>query len=758
MDSDVSHFVSAHEPSWQIQLALALQNGIAGQLVVIAVGAETPRAAERAARALNKELKAAETFSLLYGGDSAQLAGELEKLLPYRYLLSDRIDAAAFSEERLRTRLNEAQSMLGDARAWFVTQLLPRDPTLETLHLVRQLSGPPQTSTPRGALFTRDGRRAVLLGVTRAPGSNAEGQRAAARSIELAASAIRAAEQFPGFSVEYTGLGMLGARARDATQSKVERLGWISGALVFLILYLGYRRALPVFLSLVPVAIGIAAGLVLTTWVYGDINVLTLAFGCILVDEGSDYPSYLLTQARHGELVSAEVARTWPTLRLAMLTSVAAYAVLTLAQFRGLQQLALLCTTGLLVAGMAARWLLPDLLGPRYAASWSPPALPHTRVTPKAAQRPALRSAILLVPLACALLIAQRPPVWDDGISSINPLSAEDIAADRALRSDAGLPADQTVLLLLAADLEHLLQTQEALLPVLNRMQESGLVTTFDLVARYFPSRQVQVRRHAAIPDDEVLRSRLTRAVQDSDFNLEAFEPFLSEIQQLKPGVLEFGRIPAGILAYRVDSLLMQMDGRWVGLVPITGSTDMQDVLHSLQSVANDRAVEFAWFEPRVELSRLLKAVRERLMWLLLTCFVAVLAVIAVERRSLPQAVKTMWPVGISLILTAAIVRLVFGPLTAFNVIAFMLLLGILTNYSLFIEPRPLRSADRNDRAYTALSLAVASATTLAVFGALALSGIRVVEAVGRTVTVGIIVGLGWLILDQMTRRQPPSG
>jgi len=138
--------------------------------------------------------------------------------------------------------------------------------------------------------------------------------------------------------------------------------------------------------------------------------------------------------------------------------------------------------------------------------------------------------------------------------------------------------------------------------------------------------------------------------------------------------------------------------------------------------------------------------------------FVAVLAVIAVERRSLPQAVKTMWPVGISLILTAAIVRLVFGPLTAFNVVAFMLLLGLLTNYSLFIEPRPLRSADRNDRAYTALSLAVASATTLAVFGALALSGIRVVEAVGRTVTVGIIVGLGWLILDQMTRRQPPAG
>jgi predicted exporter len=603
VDSDIGHFVSTREPSWQIRLALALQNGTAGQLVVIAVGADTPRAAERAARALSKELEAAETFSLLYGGDSAQFAGELEKLLPYRYLLSDRIDAAAFSEERLLAGLNEAQSMLGDARAWFVTQLLPRDPTLETLHLLRQLSGPPQTSTPRGALFSRDGRRAVLLGVTRATGSNAEGQRAAAESIELAALAVRAAEQFPGFSVEYTGLGILGAQARDSTQSKVERLGWISGALVFLILYLGYRRALPVFLSLVPVAIGIAAGLVLTAWVYGGVNILTLAFGCILVDEGSDYPSYLLTQARHGEFVSAEAARSWPTLRLAMLTSVAAYVVLTFAQFRGLQQLGLLCTTGLLVAGMAARWLLPDLLGPRYAATWSPPALLHTRVRPKTVLHPAaLRATILVVPLACALMVAQRPPIWDDAISSINPLPAKAIAADRALRSDAGLPADQTVLLFRAADLEHLLQAQEALLPVLKRMQDSGLVTTFDLVARYLPSRQVQARRHVAIPDDEVLRSRLIRAVQATDFNLEAFEPFLSEIQQLRLGSLEFGRIPAGILRHRVDSLLMQMDGRWVGLVPITGAADKQDVLNTAQRVANDNAVDFAWFEPGVEL------------------------------------------------------------------------------------------------------------------------------------------------------------
>ena len=81
-----------------------------------------------------------------------------------------------------------------------------------------------------------------------------------------------------------------------------------------------------------------------------------------------------------------------------------------------------------------------------------------------------------------------------------------------------------------------------------------------------------------------------------------------------------------------------------------------------------------------------------------------------------------------------------------------MLTLGVLTNYSLFIHVPPHSTDPNQRRAHTIFSLVVASSTTLAVFGALALSGIAVVESVGRTVVVGIIIGLGWLVATRGNR------
>ena len=204
----------------------------------------------------------------------------------------------------------------------------------------------------------------------------------------------------------------------------------------------------------------------------------------------------------------------------------------------------------------------------------------------------------------------------------------------------------------------------------------------------------------------------------------------------------------------RVESLLLQINGQSLGLVPIAGRASRDDLLASARKAIADRPVTVVWFEPRAHLSALLTAVRERLLGLLLLCVVAMFLVIAVDRRSLVHGVRVMTPAVTALLLTAALVRLGFGPLTVFNLVALMLVLGVITNYSLFIHSPPAGSDESDRRAHLVFSLLIASATTLAVFGALGLSGIGVVEAVGQTVVVGIIAGLAWLIAT----RGPASG
>jgi predicted exporter len=745
IDADLSRFVSTEASNAHLNLAAALQRGPGGRLVVITVEAADTRGAAYAGRRLVTELRKSGLFASVHNGDAGLMAAEIEPLIPFRYQLSDRVQAATFSEEQLRASLQQAQAMLTDARAWPAQQVLPQDPTLETLHLAQQWSQGAALPLRHGVWFSRSGERALILATTRASGDDAAGQGLVERTLRAQAQAAHLGD---AVKVEFTALGLLAAEARSATRSRVERLGAISALLVTLILYLGYRRLLPVVLSLVPVLLGITAGAIATYAAFGDINVLALAFASILVDEGSDYPSYLLTQARRGEPIGEEARRIWPTLRLAVLTSVAAFAVLLLAQFRGLQQLGLLCSVGLLVSGAAARWLLPDLLDRRATVTWVPPHL-AARVSSESAPGRPRGSAILLNVLAGAAaltLILVTGPVWNDDIALINPLPPERIAADRALRGHAGLPLDQAVLVFAGPDSESVLQAQEAWMPELAKMRERGAIDTTQLAALYLPSRRTQLARLAAIPDGTELRRRLEQAARGTDFNVDAFEPFLASAGQARDASLQVAELPDGLYRQRVEGLLMSVDGRSIGIAAVSGSVSRDELLASARQALVGSSVSVEWFEPRAQLSALLSSVRQRLVALMLLCTAVVFVVILADQRSMSRSWRVMLPVVTALMIAAGGVRLIFGPLTVFNVVALLLLLGVLTNYSLFIHSAPRFTDLRQSQAHTVFSLLVAGATTLAVFGALGLSGINVVESVGQTVVVGIIVGLIWLI------------
>lgn len=753
IDTDISRFVSTDRPNAQLGLSAALQKGPAGRLVLITVEAGDARTAAAASRRLAQVLGRSELFASVHNGDAGLLAAEAESLIPYRYQLSDRIAEATFSEEHLRAGLEQARAMLADARGWLVQQILPQDPTLETVHLAQQWGGGRGLTLQHGVWFSKSGGRAIILATTRAAGDDAAAQGVVESSLRDLVRDSRQAD--PSVRVEFTGLGLLAAEARRETRDRVERLAAISALLVTLILFAGYRRVLPVLVSLLPVLLGVAAGSVATLLVFGDINVLALAFASILVDEGSDYPSYLFTQARRGEAVAAEASRIWPTLRLAILTSVAAFAVLLLAQFRGLQQLGVLCGVGLLVAGVAARWLVPDLLSRHGLVTWSPPRLAHkVHMIERGHLSPRTAAFSNGIGIAAALfVVATAEPLWNDGVAAINPLPAERIAADRALRGYAGLPLDQSVLVFSGPDEQTVLQAQESWIPTLSKLRELGAIESYELAALYLPSRRTQSARLAAIPEETVLRRRLQQAVHGSPFVVDAFEPFFAGVSKARTTVLEPGTLPEGLFRQRTEGLLMNVDGRVVGLVPVAGAVSRSELLESAQRAIDGTSVHVEWFEPAVQLTTLLTSVRQRLVTLLLVCALAIFTVLVLDLRSMANSWRVMLPVVAALTLTVAVVRLVLGPLTVFNVVALMLLLGVLTNYSLFIHSPPRSVDQRQGLAHTFFSLLLAGGTTLAVFGALGLSGIGVVEAVGRTVVVGIIVGLGWIVATrgQMT-------
>ena len=111
--------------------------------------------------------------------------------------------------------------------------------------------------------------------------------------------------------------------------------------------------------------------------------------------------------------------------------------------------------------------------------------------------------------------------------------------------------------------------------------------------------------------------------------------------------------------------------------------------------------------------------------------------VLLIALRSPKHVIKVLLPVAIALILDTALLSM-WQRLSLFHLVSLLLVIGISLDYSLFIN-RP--GVDWEERSRTLHSLTVCLASTVVVFGLLALSEIPVLKAMGSTVVIGVTSG-----------------
>src|SRR5690606_19241428 len=113
------------------------------------------------------------------------------------------------------------------------------------------------------------------------------------------------------------------------------------------------------------------------------------------------------------------------------------------------------------------------------------------------------------------------------------------------------------------------LQRSEQLLPVLQELQARGVLSGYDLAARYLPSAALQRARQAKLPDGDTLRDSLEQALDGSPFLPDAFEPFIGDVAAARA---------APPLELAVGGLLVRGDDHATALVSLSGLSDPQAV------------------------------------------------------------------------------------------------------------------------------------------------------------------------------------
>ncbi|MGE5472121.1 MAG: MMPL family transporter [Bacteroidota bacterium] len=732
--ADMSFFLPSRPTAEQQVLVDQLKDSALSRLLMLAVEGGTAPQRAALSRDLRQRLAGRPEFVAVQNGEADSQQADREFLLKYRYLLSPTVTPERFTTTGLQAAVANSIDLLASPLGMLLKPLLPRDPTGELVELLSHLDSGAQPNSNLGVWASRDGERAMLLVLTRAQGSDTDGQEAAIATVRREFAASVAANGLDSTRLQLSGPGLFAVKSRATIKEEVSRLSLISTLAIIGVLLFVYRSLRLLGLGLLPVISGALAGIVAVSLAYGTVFGITVGFGSALIGEAVDYSIYYFVQSGQGGL-AAWRQRFWPTVRLGVLTSVCGFGALLFSGFPGLAQLGLYSLSGVLTAALVTRFVLPPLTGPASGMRDLAPLGRRLQRVIHALHR--LRGPVLVIGLLAALtLFARGGSLWDSELSALSSLSPADQALDAALRADIGGPDTGILVVLSRPQREEALQAAERSGQLLDRLVGRGLLGGYDSPARFLPSLAAQAVRRSSLPSVPELRQRLPEALRDSPLAAGKLEPFLADIDAARqlPDI-DRATLNGTSLALAVDSLLLPGGAGWTVLLPLHPGSQPIDLAGLRSELAGSGALVI---DLKGEFNKLYNDYLHEAILLSLAGVAAIVALLGATLRSAGRLARVLLPLVLAVLMVIAGLHLLGERLHLLHLVGMLLIVAVGSNYALFFDQARGTPLDPK----TLASMLIANLTTAIGFGTLALSSVPVLHAVGATVGPGAMLAL----------------
>jgi len=244
-----------------------------------------------------------------------------------------------------------------------------------------RLDRPAPYQSPWGALFSVGGDSASagyflsddqrLLFILAEPESKEGSFTADRASIEgIRAAVARLKDQFPKVKVGVTGKPALSNDEMTAAFRDSQRATYLAFALTLGLLLLAFLRVGKPIVMLVVLSLSLCWSIGVATLVVGHLSLFSVMFISIVIGIGIDYGIYFLFRYEEElflgrnlkEAIEITAARTGPGMLLSAVTAAATFYVLTLTDFRGVQELGFIAGSAILLAWVAMMTVFPATL------------------------------------------------------------------------------------------------------------------------------------------------------------------------------------------------------------------------------------------------------------------------------------------------------------------------------------------------------------------------------------------------------------
>lgn len=729
IETDLLALLPPTEKSVTAEAAIKALSEQLGNHVLFLVGHPNSEQAHLAARGFATRLDASGTFArIVIDAPRTDLHFLADFYLPYRAGLLTPADRDALSRSDYRVDTVLLRRLHQPFQAGIATDL-SSDPFG---FLQRWLTGLPLTRTqltPSGGLLTaRDTEATWVLIIAKPLGSafDAGTQTRIATAVNVAETAMKS--ENPKASLLRAGALFYGEAARSSAEREVDLIGGGSLIGVLLLMWLLFRSARPLILSLGTVACGIACAIAAVLVTDNKIHLITLVFGASLIGEAVDYAiQYFAARLDAGVRWQAEagLARVLPGLATALATSLIGYGTLTLTPFPAISQIALFAFVGL-----AAAWLSVVLFLPHLSRA---PSRRDSRSTARFPQRMLILWQAHITPrrafwLVAALLIVSVPGWWrldvDDDVRQLVARPVNLVAQEARVRALVGAGGGNGRFLLVEGrNEEEALQREEALTARLRPLVDRK-ISGYAAVSDFVPSAATQAA-HRQLLSRVLSVERVAPHFAANNLRDSAVAAWQSSLAR---------DVPLTLSAWRDTPLAMPMkhqilgttDGGTALVVALTGeeaTLDLSAVIAGLPgvSIVDKTASVSALFAEYRRLAAL---------WLPLAGLI-VFAVL-VWRYGLQQGGAILLPTLVAIGTALGIYGQIGVPLTLFSLMALVLVLGVGANYAIFI----VEAGERAPVSFAGVLLS--AATTLLAFGLLTLSSMPALHQFGLLLLIGI--------------------
>ena len=743
LTTDLGAFLPKGESAVETLMVDLLDKGASSKLMFVGITGAQPEQLAKANHALKEKLQGSDFVVSISNSPAGLSDAQQQMIRQYRYLLSNRSSANTMSEQGLREALNQRLQGLTSPLSSLEKKFIRFDPTGEILNIMQQVSAQDKdkNSAPRlvdGAWVSRSGKRSLMVLELNVTAFDLDGLSAAYQLIFDEMTAVAQQDQV---SFDLTGPGAFAVFTQDVIRSDVRTLSLMATLGVGLFLFLALRSFAMLLMVFVPLICGILSAIAAVLLVFGKINGITLAFGVTLIGVAIDYPIHFFTHLRadKSDPSKSSLRLIWPTLRLGVLSTAIAYGSLLFSEMSGLQQLGLFTITGLFIAALTTRWILPLLIPKTVDMK---PGLPRLHGFLERLALPAYKARWLMLAvtmMALILLILKEGNLADYNTRSLSPITKAQTAIDRQIRDELGHWSGGNLFLVTGDSDQQVLTRLELIMPFLNSLINKEIISDYTSVASLLPSVELQQIRQEKLPSESELENNLSLVQDEFPFKPGLFKPFIEDVQiskTLEP--ITFKRLQEFQLQEKVAALLHQKDDLWYAPVLLYNVLDNEVLQNQLdKNFSNHNWVNYINLQSQS--NQIMENALNNMIKLITIGGFCIYLLLAFSFRDFIRPLKILLPTLMSVALTVFILVSSGISLNVFHIVSLLLVIGLGLDYSLFFH----RLTDHDEEwSSTFKALWMCCFSTVLVFGMLVVSKTPPLHAVGMTVGIGALLCL----------------